>query len=149
MKGLLLVLLLVVSGSVYADSSIVWNYEERTLNIPSIINPQGDQLYSSAKLIKRPDGLFELTDLQEYKAPECPPAEWIKSTIDGTFEGWTGNTIVKLKNGQVWQQDHYFYQSAYAYQPNVIIFNDAGTYIMIVDGVNIYNGFGVKVKRIE
>lgn len=27
----------------------------------------------------------------------------IKTQIDGSFEGWTGDTIVKLINGQAWQ----------------------------------------------
>lgn len=27
----------------------------------------------------------------------------IETFIDGDFNGWEGNTIVKLQNGQIWQ----------------------------------------------
>ena len=35
------------------------------------------------------------------------------SRIDGIFEGWRGDTIVKLKNGQFWQQAIYSYNYDY------------------------------------
>lgn len=36
-------------------------------------------------------------------APE-PEPERIDSRIDGKFKGWTGKTVFKLQNGQVWKQ---------------------------------------------
>ncbi|MDR0881742.1 MAG: hypothetical protein LBP55_04270, partial [Candidatus Adiutrix sp.] len=33
----------------------------------------------------------------------------IESQIDGTFEGWSGETVFKLTNGQIWQQSSYAY----------------------------------------
>lgn len=36
-------------------------------------------------------------------APAEPPAE-IRSRIDGDFAGWDGDTVFRLKNGQVWEQ---------------------------------------------
>src|SRR5688572_22931042 len=38
----------------------------------------------------------------------------IESKVDGDFEGWEGETIVKLMNGQVWQQTEYYYHYHYA-----------------------------------
>ena len=37
-----------------------------------------------------------------------PHGDVIESKIDGTFEGWSGETIVILTNGQVWQQNEYY-----------------------------------------
>jgi hypothetical protein len=41
--------------------------------------------------------------------------------IEDTWEGWDGNTIVKLTNGSVWRQDQYYYRYQYKYRPVVII----------------------------
>ena len=65
----------------------------------------------------------------------------IESTIDGEFEGWEGETIVKLENGQIWQQVEYHYHYHYAYRPKVLIYHSDGTYKMKVEGVN--NAVGV------
>ena len=48
----------------------------------------------SARAAGRQEGLLS-------REPE--PSE-IFSRIDGPFEGWTGNTVFRLENGQVWQQ---------------------------------------------
>jgi hypothetical protein len=58
----------------------------------------------------------------------------IKSKIDGEFSGWEGETLVKLINGQVWQQTEYWYHYHYAYMPKVTITTDGG-YKMSVEGV--------------
>ena len=57
----------------------------------------------------------------------------IESRIDGTFEGWKGNTKYTLTNGQEWQQAEYKYEYKYAYSPEVIICNVNGSYIMYVE----------------
>ncbi len=59
----------------------------------------------------------------------------IESYIDGDFEGWDGDTIFKLDNGQIWQQDSYDYTYSYAYHPKVLIVKISGRYKMQVDGV--------------
>jgi len=51
----------------------------------------------------------------------CSPA--IESTISGESEGWNGETIFKLDNGQIWQQAEYAYTYFYAYRPDVTIYN--------------------------
>lgn len=60
----------------------------------------------------------------------------IESQIEGEFEGWDGETIFKLTNGQIWQQANYAYTYHYAYRPNVIIAKSGGRYIMQVEGVS-------------
>jgi hypothetical protein len=53
-------------------------------------------------------------------ATGCTPA--IESTISGTCEGWSGETVFKLDNGQIWQQAEYDYTYSYAYRPTVTIY---------------------------
>lgn len=60
----------------------------------------------------------------------------IHSYIDDDFEGWDGETIFKLDNGQIWQQSSYAYTYHYAYRPEVMIFNDGVAWRMKVDGVD-------------
>lgn len=63
------------------------------------------------------------------------PNNLIESRIDGDFEGWDGDTIFKLTNGQIWQQVSYNYTYHYAFMPNVLIYSTTGGYKMKVDGV--------------
>jgi hypothetical protein len=68
----------------------------------------------------------------------------IESQIDGTFNGWDGDSIYQLTNGQVWQQATYKYSYSYAYRPKVIIFKKHNRYHMIVN-----NTAEVEVKKIN
>ena len=69
---------------------------------------------------------------------QTPPqlSSVIESRIDGDFSGWNGETIVRLMNGQIWQQKEYYYRYHYAFMPNVLIFMSGGTYKMKVDGID-------------
>src|SRR5260370_40428438 len=42
---------------------------------------------------------------EKKKSGGCDPA--IETQIDGDFKGWEGETIYKLRNCQVWQQENY------------------------------------------
>jgi hypothetical protein len=68
------------------------------------------------------------------QTPSPPKAltQAIQSRIDGDFEGWDGEKIYKLSNGQIWQQidGHYHYHFAYA--PEVIIYAEGQGYKMKV-----------------
>ena len=82
-------------------------------------------------------------DVEQLAAPrkKIPPetAETpglIESRIDGEFEGWEGETIFKLQNGQIWQQVSYAYAYHYAYAPEVLIYRSGSIYKMRVDGVD-------------
>ena len=68
----------------------------------------------------------------------------IESQVDGVFEGWDGKTIVKLINGQVWQQSEYYYHYHYAYRPRAIVYQSGG-YRMQVKGIDK----PVRVVRLE
>ena len=59
----------------------------------------------------------------------------IESVIDGDFEGWEGETIFKLGNGQIWEQASYAYMYHYAYRPRVLIVRLGSGFVMQVEGV--------------
>ena len=69
----------------------------------------------------------------------------IETQIDDDFEGWDGETIFKLSNGQVWQQAAYAYTYHYAYRPKVLIYLSGSAYRMKVDGVDST----ILVKRLK
>ncbi|MBT4785521.1 MAG: hypothetical protein HOO21_09205, partial [Candidatus Marinimicrobia bacterium] len=60
----------------------------------------------------------------------------VEGRIDGDFEGWEGETIVKLMNGDIWQQKEYYYYYHYAYSPKVTIVKSGSSFKMKVDGVS-------------
>ena len=59
-----------------------------------------------------------------------------ETQVDGDFNGWEGETVIKLMNGQVWQQTEYHYEYRYAYMPKVLIFSSGSGYKMKVDGTS-------------
>jgi hypothetical protein len=67
-------------------------------------------------------------------ARSSPQGGVVESQIDGDFEGWEGETIVKLVNGQIWQQVEFHYEYLYAFMPSVVIYPSAGGYKMKVEG---------------
>ena len=73
----------------------------------------------------------------------CSPA--VESTISGEIEGWDGDTIFKLDNGQIWQQAEYDYTYFYAYRPDITIYQtSAGCRMKVEDETDT-----VLVKRIK
>jgi hypothetical protein len=86
------------------------------------------------------DGLEQgnqgLPDASSSTATPRSTASTIESQIDGEFEGWEGETIVKLTNGQIWQQTEYHYHNHYAYTPKVLIYFSGAGYKMKVDGID-------------
>jgi hypothetical protein len=94
-----------------------------------------------------------LTPNGKYDVPAfVPPAQpvlsegVIESRIDGDFNGWEGETVYKLQNGQIWQQADYQYHYHYAYSPVVLIYGSGGSYKMKVDGDS---GTSVTVRRLK
>jgi len=65
----------------------------------------------------------------------APGGGVIESTIAGEFDGWDGDTVVLLDNGQIWQQVEYYYEYMYAYRPSVTIFQRADLHYMVVEGI--------------
>lgn len=77
----------------------------------------------------------QATAQQQLRAP-AQQGSVIESKVDGEFEGWEGETIVKLMNGQIWQQSEYHYHYHYAFMPEVLIFKSGSGYKMKVQGID-------------
>lgn len=65
----------------------------------------------------------------------------MKLYVDGTWTGWSGDTIVQLTDGSVWRQDEYHYSYHYAYRPETTISNGK----MLVKGMTK----AIRVRRIS
>lgn len=73
-------------------------------------------------------------------------AEEIQSRYDGKFEGWDGDTIFRLENGQVWQQTDSGRLVFTADRPLITIRRGwFGAYYLKVQGANK----SIRVKRIK
>lgn len=69
------------------------------------LTPQ--ELLALNSWLDRESGTDEKDHFGEEQLPANIPdsgEEEISSSIDGLFEGWSGRTIFRLANGQVWQQ---------------------------------------------
>ena len=86
-------------------------------------------------LIFKSDGGYKMRVNGIEKSVRVKQLSVIESKIDGAFEGWEGDTIVKLMNGQIWQQTEYHYHYHYAFMPEVLIFKSGSRYKMRVTGV--------------
>jgi hypothetical protein len=69
----------------------------------------------------------------------------VESTIKGDFEGWDGETIFQLDNGQIWQQAEYDYMYSYQYRPDVTIYQTSDGCKMKVEDEDET----IEVKRIN
>jgi len=70
------------------------------------------------------------------RSAACPTSGVVESKIDGEFNGWEGETVYKLENGQVWQQSKYKYKYKYKYRPDVLIFKDGTRWKIQVEGLD-------------
>lgn len=83
--------------------------------------------------------------LQNNKFYNTTNTSLIKSKISGEFEGFEEKRIIKLTNGQIWQQTEDYYEFMYDYNPRIIIYQAKGSFKMLVDGVSK----SIKVVRIK
>jgi hypothetical protein len=116
--------------------------------VQAVVN--GRSGWVKSKWIVRIDKLGLTIPVSTVVAPRAPSAvnkpaqvpailstpEVIESAIDGDFEGWDGDTLFKLRNGQIWQQSSYDYTYHYSYSPKVLIYRSGSVYKMKVDGVD-------------
>ncbi|QCO68451.1 hypothetical protein E5843_12970 [Luteimonas yindakuii] len=69
----------------------------------------------------------------------------VESKIDGEFNGWEGETIFKLRNGQIWQQIDGRYKYKYKYSPAVLLIPRGNHHEMRVEGMDV----AVRVVRLK
>ena len=70
----------------------------------------------------------------------------ITSRILGQFDGWTGDTVFRLENGQVWKQSGNGFLKVSLNNPRVTI--EEGVFAGFILSIEGYNS-RVKVKRIQ
>lgn len=120
---------------------ILWNDLESAL--PAWFEKRADGALSTSERLAK---IF-LLGLSGYSSSsgDSGTGETIESRIDGDFEGWDGESIYKLTNGQIWQQDEYKYKYTYKYSPRVTIYRKSGSWVMLVDGMSD----AIRVKRLN
>jgi hypothetical protein len=59
-----------------------------------------------------------------------------ESRIAGEFEGWSGGTVFRLRNGQIWQQSSASITRYHADTPGVLIYRSGVGHKMKVEGVD-------------
>jgi hypothetical protein len=140
------------SGSIYQVSGI-------TIQVVVKIMPEALVLHDGTEFKVVIDGFDDPLICKQLVPPKLAPGKSSKKTqqpaptepkviqshIDGDFEGWEGETIFKLDNGQIWQQASYAYTYHYAYHPEIMIINVKGTWKMKVEGVDEM----IDVKRLK
>jgi len=115
-------------GSIYYQTNYKYSY--RYSYRPLV------KIYSNGyKKIIIVDGMNDFAEIEETTA--------IKSVIINEFNGWSGDTIFELQNGQTWKQDKYQYKYFYVYRPKATIIKIGSNHIIIVKGKSI------RVKRIK
>jgi hypothetical protein len=80
------------------------------------------------------------------QTPAAQPTQVIESRVDGDFTGWDGATIVKLTNGQIWQQTEFHYVYHFASMPKARIYPSDGGYKMKIENID---DVAVGVKRLK
>lgn len=86
------------------------------------------------------------TQPNPYYAPPPARPEVIETRIDGDFNGWEGETIWVMENGQVWRQRGYSVHYHYLHRPRVLLINsDSDGWIMKVDRIDS----SVRVERLK
>jgi hypothetical protein len=146
MKRILIIILLCCVGTAFAQQypelpldKILSKGEQTAIGVQKLTEPEKDKLrilliekfllgYEKGKK----DGIEQTAKIVE---PQQATPNVIETQIDGDFEGWEGETIVKLMNGQVWQQSEYYYHYHYSFMPKVMIYKSGARYKMKVEGI--------------
>ena len=66
--------------------------------------------------------------------PATPEPDKIETRILGSFKGWTGKTVFKLENGQVWQQAEPGVFNTAMQDPTVVIKKLGWGYLLTIPG---------------
>jgi hypothetical protein len=107
----------------------VWVQAALGIELSLALSPQVLIYWDGTKHIMKVDGVSDTIAVTQVTNFE-------KTCISGEFDGWTGDTVFSLCNGEVWQQTEYKYTYHYAYNPNVLIYSTGYQYRMRVDGVS-------------
>jgi len=111
-----LFVLLLVSGSALADDAAMLQcrsitevparvacYDAIPLGAAAPVATAVVAAVAAAPTPQQREQAFGMATIQAPKAAVPEQENSISSTIDGRFDGWSGNELVKLANGQVWR----------------------------------------------
>ena len=157
--GVILSIVLIATLSLPASSEdlmdiqkLITQTQQQSAGLHKLTSPEMDILNAYLNAIVTTVAQSMLSELEtttlgtgSYGAPSYEAQAFIESRISGEFEGWDGETIFKLMNGQIWQQASYAYIYHYAYMPKATIYKAGSLYKMQVDGVS----GAIYVKRIR
>lgn len=119
-----------MNGELWQQSEYYYHYHYAYMPTVSIIeNITGYKMKVDG--IDKEVGVIKLSSLSSF---DNTHSDVIESQIDGDFNGWEGETIFKLMNGQIWKQSSYSYHYSYKFMPKVIIYKSDYGYKMKVDG---------------
>ena len=151
-----LFVLLFVSGAAIADDAAMLQcrgiadvparvrcYDAIPLGASAAVAP----VAAAAPTPQQREQAFGMATIAAPKAVEAEKSNSISSTIAGKFDGWSGNELVKLSNGQVWRVvDGSSAVLSPMNNPKVTIErNFIGTYFLKIEGTNN----SPKVRRVQ
>lgn len=79
------------------------------------------------------DNLLQVEGSEE-KVKVCQITSFSNETVNGTFNGWNGSTVVKLMNGSEWKQFEPHIEVDIEVMPSAILFDDGGSTKLWVEG---------------
>lgn len=110
------------------DNGQIWIQDEYKYKYKYIYRPTVSIASDGNKCYMAIDGMDEVVSVRRL-------TDYVESYIVNDFNGWDGDTIFELKNGQKWKQSEYAYTYHYAYRPKAIIYNSGFGYKIKVDGL--------------
>ncbi|MEG0883138.1 MAG: hypothetical protein RSF79_14865 [Janthinobacterium sp.] len=146
-----LFLLLFVSGAAMADDAAMLQCRSLA-DIASRVKcydaiPLGAAAPVAVPTAQQREQSFGMETVKQPKAAEAQESKSISSSIAGKFDGWSGNELIKLSNGQVWRiVDGSSAVLAPLTNPKVTVErNFIGTFFLKIEGTNN----SPKVRRVQ
>lgn len=103
-------------------------------------------IYRPKVVITREAGDWQMTVEGMEDTVRVRRTDAIEAQIEGTFNGWSGDTVFKLTNGQTWKQASYAYWYHYAHRPEIIIYESgSGSMLVLADD----DSEAVEVRRLR
>lgn len=70
----------------------------------------------------------------------------IESSVDGEFNGFDGDTVIRLLDGSLWEQTEFYWEWHWAYLPKATVFrSQGGGWKMQIEGIRQ----AVRVRRLK
>ena len=93
-----------------------------------------DAAASRARAARRAAAAETRVAQQDAAAKEGPSV--IESSVDGEFNGFDGDTVIRLLDGSLWEQTEFYWEWHWAYLPKATVFrSQGGGWKMQVEGI--------------